>query len=107
MKKIVLLCDMLNEMTITNDFLVNNMKEASYKNSIDCEIYAYPIQYVYEKAKDSDFILLTPLICFKQLMVEKLVHCPVEKIGMGAYAYIDGKYILDRAFAKISENCVQ
>ena len=38
---------MLNEMTITNDFLVNNMKEASYKNSIDCEIYAYPIQDVY------------------------------------------------------------
>ena len=49
MKKIVLLCDMLNEMTITNDFLVNNMKEASYKNSIDCEIYAYPLNSLWLK----------------------------------------------------------
>lgn len=106
MKKIVLLCDTFPDMTITNDFLVNKMKETSIKDSIECEIYAYPIQDVYEKAKDADIILLTPLICFKQLMIEKLVNCPVEKIGMGAYANIDAKYVLDMAFEKIAEHCV-
>lgn len=105
MKKIVLLCDMLDDTTITNELLLNKMKEASRRNSIECEIYAYPIQDVYEKAIDADIILLTPLICFKQVMVEKIVHCPVEKIGMGAYANIDGKYVLERAFEKIFENC--
>lgn len=103
MKKIVLLCDKLNGMTITNDHLVSKMKEESIKYSIECEIHAYPIQDVYEKASDADVILLTPLICFKQHIVEKLVQCPVEKIGMSAYANIDGKYVLDRAFAKIGK----
>lgn len=103
MKKIVLLCDMFQDMTITNDFLVNKMKETSKKDSIECEIYAHPIQNVYEIAKDTDIILLTPLICFKYQMIEKLVNCPVEKIGMGAYANIDAKYVLDRAFARMSE----
>ena len=44
--------------------------------------------------------------CFKQFLIEKIVDCPVEQIGMGAYANIDGQYILDKAFSKISENYV-
>ena len=106
MKKIVLLCDMFHDMTITNDFLVDKMKETSKKDSIECEIYAYPIQNIYEIAKDADIIFLSPFTYFKSHMIEKLVDCPVEKIGTGAYANADAKYVLDRAFARMAEHCV-
>ena len=105
-KKIVLLCDTYNDMAIANNYLVSKMKEASIKDSIECEIYACSIHDICEKAIDADVVLLTPLICFKQFLIEKIVDCPVEQIGIGAYANIDGQYILDKAFSKISENYV-
>ena len=93
-KKIVLLCDTYNDMAIANNYLVSKMKEASIKDSIECEIYACSIHDICEKAIDADVVLLTPLICFKQFLIEKIVDCP------------DGQYILDKAFSKISENYV-
>ena len=105
MKKIVLLCDMFHDMTITNDFLVDKMKETSKKILLN-EIYAYPIQNIYEIAKDADIIFLSPFTYFKSHMIEKLVDCPVEKNWYGAYANADAKYVLDRAFARMAEHCV-
>lgn len=106
MKKIVVMYNTFNDMTITNDFLVRKMIEASRKKSIECEICTCSIYDISEKALDADIILLTPLICFKQLDVEKIVDCPVTKIGMGAYASIDGKYVLDYAFSQMSNDYI-
>lgn len=94
MKKIVLLWD--NE--ISSDFFVDKMIEESKKEAMSCEICAYPIAEALENPIDADVILLSPLICFEQIKIERLVRCPVDIIGIGAYAAIDVKHVLTRAF---------
>ncbi|MFQ7171141.1 MAG: hypothetical protein ACLRQF_02935 [Thomasclavelia ramosa] len=32
--------------------------------------------------------MLSPLICFEQIKIERLVRCPVDIIGIGAYVYL-------------------
>ena len=38
------------------------------------------------------------LSCFEQIKIERLVRCPVDIIGIGAYALFDVKAILLKAF---------
>ena len=88
MKKIVLLWDT----EIPSDFFVEKLIEESEKGSVKCEIQAYSI------AEALDVVLLSPLICFEQIKIERLVRCPVDIIGIGAYALFDVKAILLKAF---------
>lgn len=106
MKKIVLLCDKFNDMFITNDLLATKMKETLVKEAIECEIFVTSIYDIHKQPLDADVILLTPLICFKQFLIEKMVNCPVDKIGMSAYANMDVQYVLDVAFSKMTENYI-
>ena len=86
MKKIVLLWDT----EIPSDFFVEKL--------IECEIQAYSIAEALENRIDADVVLLSPLICFEQIKIERLVRCPVDIIGIGAYALFDVKAILLKAF---------
>ena len=94
MKKIVLLWDT----EIPSDFFVEKLIEESEKGSVKCEIQAYSIAEALENRIDADVVLLSPLICFEQIKIERLVRCPVDIIGIGAYALFDVKAILLKAF---------
>ena len=91
MKKIVLLWDT----EIPSDFFVEKLIE---EGSVKCEIQAYSIAEALENRIDADVVLLSPLICFEQIKIERLVRCPVDIIGIGAYALFDVKAILLKAF---------
>ena len=90
MKKIVLLWDT----EIPSDFFVEKLIEESEKGSVKCEIQAYSIAEALENRIDADVVLLSPLICSEQIKIERLVRCPVDIIGIGAYALFDVKAIL-------------
>lgn len=94
MKKIVLLWDT----EIPSDFFVEKLIEESEKGSVKCEIQVYSIAEALENRIDADVVLLSPLICFEQIKIERLVRCPVDIIGIGAYALFDVKAILLKAF---------
>lgn len=94
MKKIVLLWDM----ETSSEFFVEKLIEESKKGTIKCEITAYSIADVLEKRIEADVILLSPLICFEQIKIERLFRCPVDIIGIGAYALLDVKQTLLKAF---------
>lgn len=94
MKKIVLLWDT----EIPSDVFVEKLIEESKKGSVKCEIQAYPIAEALENRIDADVVLLSPLICFEQIKIERLVRCPVDIIGIGAYALFDVKGTLLKAF---------
>ena len=94
MKRIVLLWDM----ETSSEFFVEKMIEESAKGTVECEIQAFPIAEALENPIEADVVLLSPLICFEQIKIERLVQCPVDIIGMGAYALFDVKEILVKAF---------
>lgn len=82
----------------TKWFFVEKLIEESEKGSVKCEIQAYSIAEALENRIDADVVLLSPLICFEQIKIERLVRCPVDIIGIGAYALFDVKAILLKAF---------
>lgn len=103
MKKIVLLCDVFTDMVIANNFLVERMRQTARKIAIECEISVHPVDEMRLRAIDADIILLSPLICYEQVRIERLVNCPVDIISMNAYANVDAKSILNCAIEKMSQ----
>ena len=56
-------------------FFVEKLIEESEKGSVKCEIQAYSIAEALENRIDADVVLLSPLICFEQIKIERLVRC--------------------------------
>lgn len=100
--KIVLLWD--NE--IPSDIIVDGMIEESKKAAVNCEISAVSIKEPLDNHLDADVFLLSPLVCYEQMKIERLVQCPVEIIGIGAYASFDAKHVLTRAFDSVRDKQV-
>lgn len=65
---------------------------------MQCEIKTCYVRELLGNQVDADVILMSPLICQEQLMIEQLFHCPVNIVGIGAYALFDVKDILFRIF---------
>lgn len=94
MKKIVLCCNA----GMSTSLLVDKMRKAAAADSFACEIIAYPISEVEEKAKDADVILLGPQVRFELKKVQKLYpEKPVEPIAPTDYGMLRGDNVLSRA----------
>lgn len=94
MKKIVLCCNA----GMSTSMLVEKMRQAASAESLDCQIIAYPISEVEEKAKDADVILLGPQVRFELKKVQKLFpDKPVEPIAPTDYGMLKGDQVLKRA----------
>lgn len=86
MRKIVLAC----AAGASTSMLVLNMRSAAESQGYECEIHAYPISDVQEKAADADIVLLGPQVRFQVDKISSLVDCPVEAIDTMMYGTMDG-----------------
>ncbi len=90
MRKIVLAC----AAGASTSMLVLKMREAAQKAGYGCDIHAYPLSDVQDKAADADIVLLGPQVRFQADKVSKLVNCPVEPIDTMMYGMMNGEGVI-------------
>lgn len=94
MKKIVLCCNA----GMSTSMLVTKMREAAKAKALECEIIAYPVSEVEEKAKDADVILLGPQVRYELKKVKGLFpEKPVDAIAPSDYGMVKGDKVLEAA----------
>ncbi len=94
MRKIILFCSQ----GMSTSLLVNKMKKAAEEEGYQCQIEAYNLASLSQKAPGADIILLGPQIRFQEKKIkgqypEKIVMV----IDMTMYGRMDGKGVLDSA----------
>lgn len=100
MKKIVLCCNA----GMSTSMLVEKMRKAALDKELDCEIMAYPVSEVEEKAKDADVILLGPQVRFELKKVKNIFpEKPVDAIAPTDYGMLRGDNVLDTAIKLMEE----
>lgn len=94
MKKIVLCCNA----GMSTSMLVEKMRAAAKEKEFECEIIAYPVSEVEQKAKDADVILLGPQVRFELKKVKGLFpEKAVEAIAPTDYGMLRGDKVLEAA----------
>lgn len=94
MKKIVLCCNA----GMSTSMLVEKMRAAAKEKGMECEIIAYPVSEVEEKASDADVILLGPQVRFELKKVKGLFpDKPVDAIAPTDYGMLRGDNVLAAA----------
>lgn len=100
MKKIVLCCNA----GMSTSMLVKKMQESAEKEAFECEIIAYPVSEIADKAVDADVILLGPQVKFELKKVKSLFpEKPVEAIAPQDYGMMKGENVLKTA-RKLMDN---
>lgn len=91
MRKIVLAC----AAGASTSMLVLKMRKAAEQMGYVCEVHAYPLSDVQDKAVDADIVLLGPQVRFQAGRVAALVSCPVEPIDTVVYGMMDGVGVIN------------
>ena len=83
---------------MSTSILVTKMRDAAAAKSFECEIIAYPVSEIEEKAKDADVILLGPQVRYEMKKVKGIFpEKPVEAIAPTDYGMLKGDNVLDAA----------
>ncbi len=94
MKKIVLCCNA----GMSTSMLVSKMRDAAKEKNYECEIIAYPVSEIKEKASDADVILLGPQVRFELKKVKGIFpDKPVDAIAPTDYGMLRGDKVLEAA----------
>lgn len=97
MKHIYLFC----AAGMSTSMMVAKMQAAAKELNFECEITAYPVAEVAERAKDADIVLLGPQIRFQLEKVKAQCTCPVEAIDMRHYGMMDGMSVMKNVIATL------
>lgn len=85
--------------------LVAKMKAAAEAKSFECEVIAYPVSEVEEKAKDADVILLGPQVRYELKKVKSLFpEKPIDAIAPTDYGMLKGDKVLEAAMKLMEES---
>lgn len=90
MKKIYLFC----AAGMSTSMMVNKMKAAAKDLGMECEIEAYAVAEVEERAKTADIVLLGPQVRFRLDEVKGKCTCPVECIEPRDYGTMNGANVM-------------
>lgn len=91
MRKIVLAC----AAGASTSMLVLKMRKAAEQMGYACDVHAYPLADVQEKAADADVVLLGPQVRFQADKIATFVSCPVEPIDTVMYGMMDGVGVIN------------
>ncbi|WP_271000699.1 PTS sugar transporter subunit IIB [Listeria seeligeri] len=100
MKKILLVC----AAGMSTSLLVTKMKAYATSIGEEIEIEALPVSEASNVVDDMDIVMLGPQVRYQKPQVDELVQgrIPVVVIDMKDYGMLNGKAVLEKAFAEIN-----
>ncbi|ELQ0051906.1 PTS sugar transporter subunit IIB [Listeria monocytogenes] len=99
MKKILLVC----AAGMSTSLLVTKMKAHATSIGEEIEIEALPVSEASNVVDKMDIVMLGPQVRYQKTQVDELVQgrIPVVVIDMKDYGMLNGKAVLEKAFAEI------